>query len=121
MYFVPPYVLATAGLVIALVAGSAFAVLLQRGVQAWSDDRGDRSLANLQGTMLRLPFIGTCLGTCVFLSSGIALFGVPNKIAYALGLPMTILIGVLVWVQLGRNLKTLEEGGSAALDLDIFN
>lgn len=121
MYFNPPYVLVIAGLLSAIAAGAAFSATLQQGLRAWSNNRNTRTLANLQGVSLQVPFIGICIGTCVFLSSGISLFGVPDKISYAFGLPMTILIGLLVWVQLGRNLKTLEEGGSQALDLDAFN
>ncbi|MEO0533481.1 MAG: hypothetical protein AAF215_06395 [Cyanobacteria bacterium P01_A01_bin.123] len=121
MYFNPPFVLVAAGLLSAIAAGAAFSATLQQGVKDWAANRSTQTLANLQGLSLMVPFIGICIGTCVFLSSGISLFGVPDKISYAFGLPMTLLIGLLVWVQLGRNLKTLEEGGSEALDLDVFN
>jgi hypothetical protein len=48
------------------------------------------------------------------------IFGFPAWLAYAFGVPLTLLSALLVWTQLGRILAQLEAGGSKALDLDSF-
>lgn len=116
----PPYVLLIAGLLAAITSGVAFDATLRQGVQKWSTARSTRTLALLQGVALRLPFLGICSGVCVFLASGVQIFGFPTKFAYAIALPLTILTGWLVWTQLGKILVQLERGGSKALDLDSF-
>jgi hypothetical protein len=48
----------------------------------------------------------------------VTIFGFTTAIGYALAFPMTLLIGLLVWTQLGSVLRQLEQGGSQAIDLD---
>lgn len=117
----PPYVMLIAGFLAAITSGVAFDTTLRQGVQKWSLNRSTRTLAVLQGIALRLPYLGICSGVCVFLASGVQIFGFPTKLAYAIALPLTIFIGILVWSQLGKNLVELERGGSKALDLDSFS
>lgn len=117
----PPYVLLIAGLLAGATSGIAFEATLKQGVQQWADNRSTRTLADLRGSALRVPFLGICIGICVFLASGVQLFGFPTQIAYAIAVPLTILTGLLVWSQLGKILVQLERGGSKALDLDFFN
>lgn len=116
----PPYVLLIAGLLTAITSGVAFDATLRQGVQKWSTDRSTRTLAVLQGIALRLPYLGMCIGICVFLASGVQIFGFPSKLSYLIALPLTIFTGLLVWSQLGKNLVQLQQGGSKALDLDSF-
>jgi formate hydrogenlyase subunit 3/multisubunit Na+/H+ antiporter MnhD subunit len=118
LYYDPPYFLLIAGLLVGITSGIAFEATLKQSAQEWSRNRSTRTIANLKGVSLRLPFLGICSGVCVFLASGVAIFGFPAKVGYAIALPMTILIGGLVWVQLGSVLRQLEEGGSQAIDLD---
>jgi hypothetical protein len=118
LYYEPPYFLLIAGLLAGITSGIAFEATLKQSAQDWSRNRSTRTIANLKGVSLRLPFLGICGGVCVFLASGVAIFGFPAKVGYAIALPMTILIGGLVWVQLGSVLRQLEEGGSQAIDLD---
>lgn len=116
----PPYFLLIAGLFISITSGLAFESTLKQAVQEWAANRSTRTLANLQGSALRLPFFGICTGICLFLASGVQIFGFPTTIAYAVALPLTLLTGLLVWSQLGKILVQLERGGSKALDLDSF-
>lgn len=116
----PPYFLFIAGLLISLTSGAAFEAVLKQSVQSWSKSRSTRSLATLQGIQLFLPFLGIAGGMCVFLSSGMAIFGFPSQLAYAISIPLTAFIGFLIWSQLGKILVELERGGSKALDLDSF-
>lgn len=116
----PPYVLLIVGLFISLTSGIAFESVLKKSVQDWSKNRSTRTLATLQGIQLFLPFLGISLGICLFLSSGMEVFGFTTKLSYALALPLTALIGWLIWSQLGKILVQLERGGSQALDLDSW-
>ncbi|MEB3289965.1 MAG: hypothetical protein VKI82_08615 [Leptolyngbya sp.] len=120
MYSQPPYVLLLAGFLAAVTSGYAFSTALQQSVSDWNQKRSTRILATLRGPQLKIPFFGVCAGVCVFLASGIELFGFSSKVAYAMGAPMTLLSGLLIWSQLGKILAMIEEGGSKALDLDSF-
>ncbi|MDX1976883.1 MAG: hypothetical protein SFT94_04350 [Pseudanabaenaceae cyanobacterium bins.68] len=116
----PPYFLFGAALVAGLLCGKTFEVNLRELVQEWNLNRSSRSLANLRGTALKLPFLGIALCIAVFLASGLEIFGFPPILSYPLSIVVTLLISGLVWRQLGQLLVELERGGSAAMDLDMF-
>lgn len=116
----PPYFLLIAGLLISITSGLAFEATLKQAVQEWANNRSTRTLARLQGSALRLPYLGICVGICVFLASGVQIFNFPAGLAYAIAASLTLFIGLLVWSQLGKILIQLERGGSKALDLDSF-
>lgn len=118
MYYDPPYFLLVAGLLAGLTSGLAFEATLKQSVNEWAKNRSTRTLAVMKGPQLLLPFLGICVGICVFLASGVQIFGFPGAIAYVISIAMTLLTGILVWTQLGRILVQLEQGGSEALDLD---
>ncbi|NJL44579.1 MAG: hypothetical protein HC922_00145 [Leptolyngbyaceae cyanobacterium SM2_3_12] len=109
-----------AGFLAAVTSGYAFSTALQQSVSDWNTRRSTRILASLRGLQLQIPFFGICAGVCVFLASGIQLFGFSAKVAYAMGFPLTLLSALLIWSQLGKILVMIEEGGSKALDLDAF-
>lgn len=114
----PPYFLLVVGLFAGITSGLAFEATLKQLVGEWYRSRSTRALASLQGLQLLVPFLGICIGICVFLGSGLEVFGFPSQLSYIISLPLTIFIAVLVWYQLGRILVQLERGGSKALDLD---
>jgi hypothetical protein len=119
LYYTPPYVLLAIGLFAGVASGLAFQATLKMLVKAWAADSANRNLRTLrQDLALKVSFAGIFLGVCVFLASGVAIFAVPTNVAYGLAIPMSILTGVLVWWQLGKILVLLEEGGSAALDIE---
>ncbi len=120
MDYNPPFFLLAAGLLIAVTSGTAFETTLKGLVQDWAKNRSTRTLVNMRGMSLFLPFLGICAGIWVFLASGIAIFGFPGMLAYGSSFLLTILTGTLVWWQLGQILVQLERGGSKALDLDSF-
>lgn len=120
MYPQPPYVILIAGLLAAITSGYAFSTALQQSVQEWNRKRSTRILASLRGPQLQVPYFGICAGICTFLASGIQIFGFSSKAAYAMGIPMTVLSALLIWSQLAKILRMIEEGGSKALDLDGF-
>ncbi|MGQ4650383.1 hypothetical protein [Lyngbya aestuarii] len=121
MYYFPepPYFLIVFGLFAGLASGAAFEATLKQKVMEWSKYRSTRTLAQMRGFELQLPFLGIGTGICIFLASGIQIFGFPSWLSYSLALPMTLLISFLVWSQLGKLLAQLERGGSRALDLDV--
>jgi hypothetical protein len=116
----PPYFLLIASLLAGIASGTAFEATLKQLVTEWSKSRSTSTLMKLRGTQLQVPFLGMAGGICVFLASGLGIFGFPIKLSYALSLSLTLFIGWLVWSQLGKVLTQLEQGGSQALDLDSF-
>ena len=119
MYYLPepPYFLLFVGLFTGITCGLAFESTLKSDIKDILKKPTDQML---KGSNLQLPFLGICVGICVFLSAGLEIFLLDRWLSYALSLPMTIFIGALVWVQLGSLLKQLKMGGSKALDLDAF-
>jgi hypothetical protein len=118
--FEPPYFLLLASLLASLASGVAFEAVLKQSVRDWQKNRSTRTLESLRGMQLFVPFVGIAVGAAVFLAAGVEIFGLPTRFAYALSIPMTLLVGWLVWTQLGKILTQLQEGGSKALDLDGF-
>jgi hypothetical protein len=116
----PPYFLFAAALLSGLLCGKTFEVNLRELVQEWATNRSTRTLLNLRGTPIKLPYLGIVLSIAVFLAAGLEIFGFPPIIAYPLSIVVTLLISFLVWRQLGLLLVELERGGSAAMDLDLF-
>jgi cobalamin biosynthesis protein CobD/CbiB len=107
-----------ASLFVGIASGLAFEATLKQKVRDWSINRSSRTLAQMQGSALVLPFIGMAIGICVFLASGLEVFTFPVWLAYSISLSLTIFTAVLVWAQLSKVLMQLERGGSKALDLD---
>ncbi len=116
----PPYFLLIAGLFIGLTCGAAFDYTLKRYVKAWSVDRANISLTSLDNITLKLPFVGIACGIGMFLSAGMAIFGLPDWLAMGLAIPLTLFTAVFLWLQLRGVLKELDQGGSKALDLDSW-
>jgi hypothetical protein len=119
-YFLPqpPYFLVVAGLFIGITCGAAFEASLKQVVNNWYKNKGSDDQNLLKSSALQIPFLGICVGICVFLASGLDIFILNGWVAYAISLPMTIFIGGLVWSQLGELLIQLQRGGSKEIDLD---
>jgi hypothetical protein len=117
----PPYFLLFASLFVGLASGLAFEATLKQKVSEWSKNRSTRTLAQMQGGALTLPFLGMGIGICVFLACGLEVFTFPVWLAYSISLPLTIFTAALVWAQLSKVLMQLEKGGSKALDLDDWH
>lgn len=122
MYYFPdpPYFLLFAGLFAGIASGLAFQATLKQQVQEWAKNRSTRTLAQMRGTQLQVPFLGIAVGICVFLAAGLETFGFPTRISYAVSILLTLFTSLLVWFQLGRLLVQLERGGSRAIDLDAW-
>lgn len=120
MYYFPdpPYFLLIFGLFAGITSGAAFEATLKQRVQEWAKNRSTRSIAQMKGIQLLLPFVGIAAGICIFLTAGLEIFGFPSWLSYYVSIPLTLFIAFLVWSQLGKLLMQLERGGSKALDLD---
>jgi hypothetical protein len=116
----PPYFLLIAGLLVALTSGAAFSATLKQIVQKWSDARAMNQVAKLPTRQLVIPFLGISAGVCMFLCSGLEIFGFPNILAYAVGVPITLLSGLLVWFQLNSMLALAEREGYQAFNIDSW-
>lgn len=118
----PPYFLLVGGLLIALTSGTAFAGTLKQIVQKWSSER----TANVKNAQLRttgillVPFLGISGGVCFFLAAGIEIFGFPGWFSYAVAVPLTLLLGLLVWLQLGSMFALVEREGFESIDIDSW-
>lgn len=117
----PPYFLLIFGLFAGITSGAAFEATLKQKVQEWSRNRSTRTLAQMKGVQLLMPFIGIAAGICVFLAAGLEIFGFPSWLSYSVSLPLTLFIALLVWSQLSKLLSQLERGGSRSLDLDAMD
>ncbi|CAN1211752.1 DUF2975 domain-containing protein [Tumidithrix helvetica PCC 7403] len=116
----PPYLLFILSLIAGLACGRAFESTLRELVQEWATRRTSRTLLQLKGSSIQIPYIGITLCVGVFLSSGLEIFGFPSGLAYSVAVPLTLGSAYFVWRQLGKMLVELERGGSAAMDLDMF-
>jgi hypothetical protein len=116
----PPVFLLIFGLFTGVTCGLAFEATLKQKVNAWSTNQSRHKLKESRTFNLFLPFLGICLGSCLFLASGFETFVLDRWFAYAMAIPLTLFVAGLVWSQLGEVLQQLEQGGSKALDLDSF-
>lgn len=120
MFYEPPYFLLIAGLLAGIASGRAFEMTLRQAVQNWTKSRSSRTLEEVQGIALSLPFIGMASGICVFLASGLNIYGIPVQFSYIVSVILTVGTTLLVWTQLRKLLQMLQQGGSKALDLDAL-
>jgi len=117
----PPYFLFAIALVAGLASGKAFEATLRQLVQEWAKNRSSRTFLSLRGFSIQLPYLGITISIAVFLSCGLEIFGFPPELAYPVAIFLTIGSAYFVWRQLGLLLVELERGGSAAMDLDMFD
>lgn len=116
----PPYFLLVAGLFISLTSGAAFSATLKLIVQKWSSDRAAAAVAKLPTGQLIVPFLGISAGVCLFLGSGLEIFGFSSLLSYLVAVPLTLLIALLVWFQLGSMLSLVEQEGFEAINIDFW-
>ncbi|MEH2330216.1 hypothetical protein [Nostoc sp.] len=117
----PPYFLLLVGFLTALTSGLALSGTLKVIVQNWPSDRTENTQPRSSLKQLLVPFIGITGGTCLFLSSGLEIFGFPSTLALGVGLPISLFTCLLVWLQLGSMMTFIEREGMQSLDLDSFS
>ncbi|MEH2124165.1 hypothetical protein [Nostoc sp.] len=117
----PPYFLLLVGFLIALTSGLALSGTLKVIVQNWPNERAENTQPRSSLKQLVVPFIGITGGTCLFMSSGLEIFGFPSSLALGVGLPISLFTCLLVWLQLGSMMTFIEREGMQSLDLDSFS
>jgi hypothetical protein len=119
----PPYFLLLVGFLTALTSGLALSGTLKVIVQQWPDDKSTEENTNTRSfyKQLLVPFIGITSGVCLFLASGLEIFGFPAELALGVGLPMSLLTCVFLWWQLGGLLDYVKSQGMQSLDLDSWS
>ncbi|MEH2146718.1 hypothetical protein [Nostoc sp.] len=117
----PPYFLLLVGFLTALTSGLALSGTLKVIVQNWPSDRTENTKPRSSLKQLLVPFVGITGGTCLFLSSGLEIFGFPSSLALGVGLPISLFTCLLVWLQLGSMITFIEREGMQSLDLDSFS
>ena len=114
----PPYFFLAASLAAGILCAFTFAVTLKQRVQEWKKNQSTRTLANLRGIQLLLPFSGIAFGICGFLASCLQIFAFSSQMAYGFAVPLTALTAGLVWYQFTRVLYQLESKGAKNIDFD---
>ncbi|MBF2014729.1 MAG: hypothetical protein IGS23_05865 [Rivularia sp. T60_A2020_040] len=117
----PPYLVLFIGFFIAITSGAALAGTLKVITQTWQKNGAEASAPRFSYKQLVIPFTGITLGIGLFLCSGLAIFGFPNWLACAVGLPITLLTCILTGFQLGSMMTYAESRGFQSFDLDSFN
>ncbi|MCV3213568.1 hypothetical protein OGM63_08520 [Plectonema radiosum NIES-515] len=114
----PPYFLLAVGLFVALTSGAALSGTLKLIMQKLQLKSAENFGSRFWIKKLFVPFLGIAGGVCLFLTSGFEIFGFPPFLAYIIGVTVSLLTSVLVWLQLGSMLAFIERQGTASLDLD---
>ncbi|MEH1888716.1 hypothetical protein [Nostoc sp.] len=117
----PPYFLLLVGFLTALTSGLALSGTLKVIVQKWPSERTENTKPRSSLKQLFVPFIGITAGTCLFLSSGLEIFGFPSSLALGVGLPISLFTCLLIWLQLGSMMTFIEREGMRSLDLDSMS
>ncbi|AFY69796.1 hypothetical protein Pse7367_1507 [Thalassoporum mexicanum PCC 7367] len=117
----PPYLLCAFALAAGIACGTAFEATLKTLVKEWQQNRTKENFLNLSGLSIQVPYAGITISIAVFLSAGLEIFGLPRSLAYPFAGLLTAGSSWFVWRQLGKLLVELEKGGSAAMDLDIWD
>ncbi|WP_299404895.1 hypothetical protein [Acaryochloris sp. IP29b_bin.148] len=113
----PPYFLIGIAAVCGLACGKAFEVSIKRKTKEWSEGRSSQPLSKVYEVRLFVPYLGICVCSWVFVGSALTTFAVTWAIGFAMSTVVVVSSGLLVWFQLKKLLKTLEEGGSKALEI----
>lgn len=114
----PPYFLIGIAALCGLACGKAFEVSIKRKTYEWSQGQSLQPLSNVYEVRLFVPYLGICFCSWVFVGSSLTTFAVTWIIGFAMSTFVVLSSGLLVWFQLKKLLKTLEEGGSEALEID---
>lgn len=117
----PPYILLLVGFLMALTSGFALSGTLKVIVQKWPKNPQEPIKSSASLKQLLVPFIGITVGVCLFMSSGLEIFGFPSPLALGIGLPLSLGTCVFVWFQLGSLLEFVSSRGMQSLDLDSWS
>lgn len=113
----PPYFLIGIAALCGFACGKAFEVSIKRKTKEWSEGLSEKPLGNVNEPRLWVPYLGICLCSWIFVGSSLTTFAVTWAVGFTMSTFVVLSSGLLVWYQLGILLRTLEEGGSEALEI----
>ncbi|WP_069108567.1 hypothetical protein [Fortiea contorta] len=100
-YSQPPYVLLVIGLLITLTCSLPFVITLRQRVKQWDKNHSLVILSRWAKLQLLIPFLGIAAGVFIAFGAMLEIFGLPTLPSYLISLLATILIGSLVWSEIG--------------------
>ncbi len=115
----PPYLLAGAGLAIAVLCGLTFARLVQDRLEGWKQDR--LALLPLGQLETTLPYTGLVIGVTLFIGGSLQVFGFAAGTALLVSFILSMLTAGALWVQLERLMQQVQDGTFSAVDFDNFD
>lgn len=115
----PPYVVAAAGLTIAVLCGLTFSRLVQNRLDGWKQDR--LPLLPLASRETMLPWIGLVLGVTLFLGGCLQVFGFAGGAALLVAFVLSLATAGALWRQLSQLMLQVQEGNFRAVDFDNFD
>ncbi len=123
MYYLPqpPFLIALAGLFIAVTCGAAFWNMVEQKLrESYQNPQQETSfkIDRFINPALTIAYWGICLGVWVFLGGGLLIFGFGVIPSYGVALLITLFTAGLVWDQINDVLMQLKKGGSEALSLE---
>ncbi|BDA69063.1 hypothetical protein CAL7716_032290 [Calothrix sp. PCC 7716] len=101
----PPYFLLVIGLLISLSCALPFALILRQLIEYWNEYHSQEAFTRWRKIQLLTPFTGTLVGVCIAFASTLEIFGFATVASYLVALLATSVVGVLVWLQIGRILS----------------
>lgn len=115
----PPYLVAGAGLVIAILCGLTFSRLVQNRLDGWKQDR--LALLPLANRETVLPWAGLVIGVTLFIGSCLQVFGFAGGAALLVAFLLSLATAGALWRQLSQLMLQVEEGNFRAVDFDNFD
>jgi hypothetical protein len=115
----PPYLVAAAGLVIAILCGLTFSRLVQNRLDGWKQDR--LALLPLASRETLLPWAGLVIGVTLFIGSCLQVFGFAGGAALLVAFVLSLATAGALWRQLTQLMRQVQEGNFRAVDFDNFD
>ncbi|BBL86521.1 hypothetical protein PMYN1_Chma716 (chromatophore) [Paulinella micropora] len=115
----PPYFLVILGVIIGIICGATFAKQIEYRLNQWK--KYNLSLLPLRTVQLHLSYTGILLGTILFISGSLQIFGLQYDTAFFVGLCLSLVTGGALWVQLEQFMKQVENGEFKVVDFDNFD
>jgi hypothetical protein len=115
----PPYLVAGAGLVIAILCGLTFSRLVQNRLDGWKQDR--LALLPLASRETLLPWAGLVIGVTLFIGSCLQVFGFAGGAALLVAFLLSLATAGALWRQLTQLMLQVQEGNFRAVDFDNFD
>ncbi|GAB4213833.1 MAG: hypothetical protein OHK0012_10710 [Synechococcales cyanobacterium] len=103
----------------AVVTGIMFKDALEYQVGRWQANRLTQPTVEYQRPYVVLLYLSLCVWVALFLGTCLTVFGFSLWFALVVGAILSLMVGGLMWWQLGQVLAVLVQEGSVAFELDF--